>query len=76
MSQPSDESPAEVTVWYDSDCPLCVREISLMRRLDASDWLAYPNLDKVNAAPSFGDRANTFNLTVQIQAPASENKSG
>ena len=23
-----------VTVWYDSDCPLCVRAIRLMRRLD------------------------------------------
>ena len=23
-----------VTVWYDSDCPLCLREIALMRRLD------------------------------------------
>ncbi|MEM1173263.1 MAG: DUF393 domain-containing protein [Pseudomonadota bacterium] len=23
-----------VTVWYDSQCPLCVREIALMRRLD------------------------------------------
>ena len=23
-----------VKVWFDSDCPLCVREISVMRRLD------------------------------------------
>ena len=23
-----------VTVWYDSECPLCLKEISLMRRLD------------------------------------------
>ncbi|MEQ8859011.1 MAG: DUF393 domain-containing protein [Pseudomonadales bacterium] len=23
-----------VTVWYDGGCPLCVREIALMRRLD------------------------------------------
>ena len=23
-----------VKVWYDSDCPLCLREIKLMRRLD------------------------------------------
>jgi type IV pilus assembly protein PilN len=52
------------------------RVSSLMRRLDASDWLASPNLDAVRAAPNYGDQANTFNLTVQIQAPASENKSG
>ncbi|MEE4185640.1 MAG: DUF393 domain-containing protein [Gammaproteobacteria bacterium] len=24
----------ELTVWYDGDCPLCLREIALMRRLD------------------------------------------
>jgi predicted DCC family thiol-disulfide oxidoreductase YuxK len=24
----------EVTVWFDGACPLCVREIALMRRLD------------------------------------------
>jgi predicted DCC family thiol-disulfide oxidoreductase YuxK len=32
------ESPAKkiqaVTVWYDGACPLCLREIGLMRRLD------------------------------------------
>jgi predicted DCC family thiol-disulfide oxidoreductase YuxK len=26
-----------VTVWYDGDCPLCLREIKLMRRLDWRD---------------------------------------
>jgi type IV pilus assembly protein PilN len=52
------------------------RVSSLMRRLDSSDWLANPNLDAVRSAPTYGDQANTFNLTVQIQAPASENKSG
>ncbi len=52
------------------------RVSSLMRRLDASDWLANPNLDAVRAAPEYGDQANTFNLTVQIQAPATENKLG
>ncbi|MEQ8773441.1 MAG: DUF393 domain-containing protein [Erythrobacter sp.] len=25
---------AKVTVWYDGACPLCLREIALMRRLD------------------------------------------
>jgi len=52
------------------------RVSSLMRRLDASDWLASPNLDAVRAAPEYGDQANTFNLTVKIQAPDSENKEG
>ena len=47
------------------------RVSSLMRRLDASDWLADPNLDKVQAEPDFGDQANKFNLTVKIELPTS-----
>jgi predicted DCC family thiol-disulfide oxidoreductase YuxK len=26
--------PAALTIWYDAACPLCTREIALMRRLD------------------------------------------
>ena len=53
------------------------RVSSLMRRVSASDWLAKPNLDNVSAAPSFGDQANNFNLSVQIQAPKiDEDESG
>lgn len=32
---------ADVTVWYDSGCPLCVREIALMRRLDRHGRIAF-----------------------------------
>jgi type IV pilus assembly protein PilN len=52
------------------------RVSSLMRRLEASDWLANPVLDKVHEAKEFGDQANKFELTVTIQAPAIENESG
>jgi type IV pilus assembly protein PilN len=52
------------------------RVSSLMRRLDASDWLANPILDKVRAAPNFGAEANTFDLTVNIEAPVIEDTSG
>lgn len=52
------------------------RVSSLMRSLDASDWLANPNLDKVSAASKFGDQANTFKLTVRVQAPAADAESG
>ena len=34
MEIPADNALADVTVWYDGDCPLCIREINLMRRLD------------------------------------------
>lgn len=30
-----------VTVWYDGACPLCLREIALMRRLDRRNAIAF-----------------------------------
>jgi predicted DCC family thiol-disulfide oxidoreductase YuxK len=33
--------PAMVTVWYDGGCPLCLREIALMRRLDRRGRIAF-----------------------------------
>lgn len=50
------------------------RVSSLMRSLDASDWLASPNLDSVKAAPNFGDQATSFKLTVKIKAPDSDDE--
>lgn len=31
----------EVTVWYDGACPLCLREIALMRRLDRREAIRF-----------------------------------
>ena len=45
------------------------RVSSLMRRLNASDWFAEPNLEGVRAEPSYGEQATTFNMTVQLQLP-------
>ena len=45
------------------------RVSSLMRRLDASDWLENPNLDAVQAAPDYGEQATTFKLSVSLQLP-------
>jgi type IV pilus assembly protein PilN len=52
------------------------RVSSLMRRLDASDWLTNPNLDAVRAAPLYGDQANTFDLTVQVELPTKDSAGG
>lgn len=52
------------------------RVSSLMRRLDSSDWLASPNLDKVSAAPTYGDQATTFNLTVKVELPKVDAEQG
>jgi predicted DCC family thiol-disulfide oxidoreductase YuxK len=34
-------SAPDVTVWYDGACPLCIREIALMRRLDRARRIAF-----------------------------------
>ncbi len=51
------------------------RVSSLMRRLDGSEWLKDPNLDAVRAAPGYGEQANTFNLSVQVDLPENEDGS-
>ncbi|MDH0893654.1 MULTISPECIES: PilN domain-containing protein [unclassified Pseudomonas] len=46
------------------------RVSNLMRNLDASDWLAAPNLTEVKATTAGAlDQANTFQLTVQQTQP-------
>ena len=52
------------------------RVSSLMRRLDASDWFAEPNLEGVRAEPNFGEQATTFNMTVQLQLPSAGDEEG
>jgi predicted DCC family thiol-disulfide oxidoreductase YuxK len=42
--------PSRVTVWYDGGCPLCVREIALMQRLDKAKRLHLVDVDNPDAA--------------------------
>ena len=37
---------ARLTVWYDGACPLCIREIALMRRLDKRERIAFADVTK------------------------------
>ena len=40
---------SRVTVWYDGACPLCTREIALMRRLDKAGRLHFIDVDDPGA---------------------------
>lgn len=44
------ESP-QVKVWYDSECPLCLREIRFMRRLDKRGAIDFIDLYTAKACP-------------------------
>jgi predicted DCC family thiol-disulfide oxidoreductase YuxK len=39
-----------VTVWYDGGCPLCVREIALMDRLDKHDRIEFVDVEREDAS--------------------------
>lgn len=43
-----------LTVWYDGDCPICVAEIGLMRRLDRASAIEFVDLSLPQACA--GDR--------------------
>ncbi|MEE1877476.1 thiol-disulfide oxidoreductase DCC family protein [Altererythrobacter litoralis] len=36
----------QLTVWYDGACPLCLREIALMRRLDRRDTIEFVDVTR------------------------------
>lgn len=40
----------DVTVWYDGACPLCLREIAIMRRLDRRRRIAFVDVARADAA--------------------------
>jgi predicted DCC family thiol-disulfide oxidoreductase YuxK len=41
---------AALTVWYDASCPLCRREIALMRRLDRRQQIRFIDVIDADAA--------------------------
>jgi len=41
---------AKVIVWYDGACPLCMREIALMRRLDVRRSILFLDIAPADAA--------------------------
>ena len=48
----------DIELFYDGDCPLCLREINLLRRLDRKSRILFTDI----ASPSFaaGDYGKTF----------------
>ena len=42
----------QVTVWHDGACPLCQREIALMRRLDRNGAITFIDANAADAAQS------------------------
>jgi len=39
-----------LTIWYDGACPLCIREIALMKRLDSAERINFVDLTHADTA--------------------------
>jgi predicted DCC family thiol-disulfide oxidoreductase YuxK len=54
-----------LTVWYDGGCPLCLREIALMRRLDRRGRLRFVDVsdDTSNCPLDRGDLLARFHVS-------------
>lgn len=52
--QPMDTGPTAqpITIWYDGACPLCLREIAAMRRLDRGNAIDFVDVSDANAPQS------------------------
>ena len=51
MNTTTAQRTTDVTVWYDSDCPMCVREIKLMRRLDKRNAIDFVSIQGATGCP-------------------------
>lgn len=71
MSFPTPTPESPLTVFFDGDCPLCVREIRMLRRLDRRDALRFVDI----AAPEFDptEVGRTYeSLMAQIHARSAD----
>jgi len=51
MDKQAKSTPEAVTVWFDGDCPLCLREINLMRRLDRKGAVRFVDVTQGRDCP-------------------------
>ena len=56
-ARPISTTMSELLVWFDGDCPLCQREIALMRRLDRRRAIQFTDVSRTEAADCPIDRA-------------------
>ncbi|QEG02363.1 hypothetical protein Mal15_64500 [Stieleria maiorica] len=63
----------QVEVFYDGECPLCLREIKLLRRLDRKHRIRFTDIaDPSFSSASYGMTTNDFMDEIQGRLPSGE----
>ncbi|WP_436717377.1 DUF393 domain-containing protein [Roseiconus lacunae] len=63
----------QVEVFYDGECPLCLREIKLLRRLDRKHRIRFTDIADPSFSPaSYGMTMNDFMDEIQGRLPSGE----
>tara|TARA_R110002111_G_scaffold144910_2_gene211289 strand:- start:158361 stop:158771 length:411 start_codon:yes stop_codon:yes gene_type:complete len=60
----------QLEAFYDAECPLCLREVNLLRRLDRKHKILFTNIaDPQFAAESYGKTADQFMNEMHARLP-------
>jgi predicted DCC family thiol-disulfide oxidoreductase YuxK len=63
----------QVEVFYDGECPLCLREIKLLRRLDRKHRIRFTDIADPSFSPTrFGMTMNNFMDEIQGRLPTGD----
>jgi predicted DCC family thiol-disulfide oxidoreductase YuxK len=63
----------QVEVFYDGECPLCLREIKLLRRLDRKHRIRFTDISDPSFSPAiFGMQMKDFMDEIQGRLPSGE----
>lgn len=69
----SQTTPWEVEVFYDGDCPLCIREIGMLRRKDRKKKIRFTDISAPEFRPDeFGKDMDTLMAEIHGRLPTGE----
>jgi len=72
MQEPTAPSPFAIEVFFDGECPLCTREVSLLRRLDTHSRIRFTDIATSFEPASLGLDLATLMAVIHGRLPTGE----
>jgi predicted DCC family thiol-disulfide oxidoreductase YuxK len=63
----NNHSPNKVTVWWDAGCPLCTKEINLMKRLDRNKAIEFIAIQDRTDSQMIGQKVKVQDCPVSLK---------